>query len=183
MSRVDKVVSRGRAWAVVFGIWAAVLVVGFGQSPASASHWLGSGYGAGPNDIWFHMCELNDNTHTAMHSNGDHDIGPTRITRVEQHGCDTVDVKINDYHYGLDNDTGWYECHDRLNGFCNMGHAHINLSYDNISEDYSRTLRLVCEEIGHSVGLDHRGDTDSCMSASNAAHLDAHDKEVINNHY
>jgi predicted Zn-dependent protease len=51
------------------------------------------------------------------------------------------------------------------------------------SEDYSRTLRVVCEEIGHSVGLDHQGTSDSCMSASTAAHLDGHDKYMINQHY
>jgi len=97
-------VSLGRIWALIFGVWVAVLTVGLAQSSASASHWLG--WGAGSNPVHFNMCDLNDNTHQAMHHNGDHDIGPTHITRNEEHGCDTLDVRINDYAYGLDQHTG-----------------------------------------------------------------------------
>ncbi|MGH3029226.1 MAG: matrixin family metalloprotease, partial [Gaiellaceae bacterium] len=58
-----------------------------------------------------------------------------------------------------------------------------------LPENYGTTLSVVCEEIGHSVGLAHSktsdpGYTSSCMWAStNDFHLTSHDKQVINNHY
>lgn len=58
-----------------------------------------------------------------------------------------------------------------------------HLLYGDIPEDPGRTMRLVCEEIGHSVGLDHSGDGASCMSASTARHLTDHDENTINGQY
>lgn len=165
----------------------SALSVGLTYNVAYASHWLGgTAYKAGDRDVYFHQCELDyyGNTHETFHDNGDHDIGPTVITRHEVHGCNIVDVRVVGEAYGTNMPTGWYHCHKNYsaNG-CDKGEVHINTSYGNIPEVYSRTLRLMCEEIGHSVGLGHRSDPDSCMSGSTAAHLDAHDKEAINNNY
>jgi hypothetical protein len=127
------------------------------------------------------------NTHDAFHGNDTHDIEITRISSSmssSHEACDTVDVRINDYNYGTDKPTGWYECHVwHSSTSCDQGHAHINTSYGDIPEDRGRTMRLVCEEIGHSVGLDHSGEDASCMSASTARHLTDHDENTINGHY
>jgi hypothetical protein len=67
---------------------------------------------------------------------------------------------------------------------CDEGHAHINTSYSNIPEDYDRTLTLVCEEIGHSVGLDHSPSEFSCMGMNlEATHLGRHDITLLNANY
>lgn len=70
------------------------------------------------------------------------------------------------------------------NGICWNGHTHFNTSYANIPENYNRTLTLVCEEMGHAVGLHHRVENTSCMGSNlDALHLDQHDKDVINRLY
>lgn len=44
---------------------------------------------------------------------------------------------------------------------------------------------LVCEEVGHAVGLAHNiGDPDTCMSQDwNLTKLDSHDKGILNGRY
>jgi hypothetical protein len=170
---------------VIAAVCGALLIVG----TSFATNWTTSdnSYKAGDSDVWFHQCAMQANTHDAFHANDSHDIEPTAITThltAAHDACGTEDVRINDFAYGTDDPTGWYECHDFHSAQnCDKGHAHINTSYSNIPEDYQRTLRLVCEEIGHSVGLGHSGDSDSCMSASTAAHLTSHDKGHLNNNY
>lgn len=139
------------------------LTFGVEVDPAFARNWH---HKAGDSYVYFHKCKLAYNTHVAVHRNGDHDIGPTDITRRERHGCETVDVRINDYPFGLDDYPGWWECHRwySANG-CDWGHVHINTSYTDIPENYYVTLSLVCEEVGHSAGLDHRGRyANTCMN-------------------
>lgn len=177
----------------------SALSVGVAYSYAYAYNWTNSdrSFKAGNSEVYFHQCDLDPdaNTHRAFHNNGDHDIGPTSITRREVHGCDTVDVRINGYAYGFGANSygfGWYECHDfYAPEGCDKGHAHINVSYGFIPEDYADTLTVVCQEIGHSVGLGHRArenDT-SCMSTVEnrgdltPPHLDSHDKAEINSRY
>lgn len=160
---------------------ASVLAVLFAPGPAFASNWL---YDLGSRDVNFQMCELTNNTHDAFRNNGDHDIGPTAIVRHEVYGCYAYDVFINDFDYGTDDPRGFWHCHEGQDAnSCEWGHAHINTSWGAIPEDYGETLEVVCEEIGHGVGLWHQGTTDSCMSTSDARHLDEHDKYMINIHY
>lgn len=176
--------SRGFGLLIAGLLFAAVGVV-IGAGTAFASHWLTDGAKkAGDSNVRFDNCELANNTHDAFHNNDTHDIEVTVITSSNFHSCDTVDVRINDWPFGTDDPTGWYECHllHSANN-CDHGHVHINTSYSDIPEDYSRTLRLVCEEIGHSVGLGHSGQDGSCMSGTTAAHLNDHDKTSINNGY
>ena len=137
--------------------------------------------------MYFHQCDLSTNSHNAYHSNADHDIGPTDIQRIEIHGWDTVDVRVNDAAYG-NTWIGWWECHDwGANGYCNHGHSHLNTSWAAVPENYWVTLSVMCEEVGHSVGLDHRGSASgSCMNDyddSTLYHLDGHDWYEINRHY
>lgn len=169
----------------ILGVLVSVLTIGLVGSVAFAGNW--TGVNAGDEQVRFHQCELDltGNTHESFHNNNDHDIEPTNINTWLYHGCDIVDVRIVGEAYGTDRPTGWYHCHIyRSSTSCDRGEVHVNTSYSNIPENYYRTLTLVCEEVGHSVGLDHRGDQDSCMSANlSAYHLDAHDKTVINNRY
>lgn len=156
---------------------AAALAVG--TAPVLAGNWIG--YDAGDKLVFFDLCNLEANTHTAWHNNNDHDITPTDIVSQHAHDCfPAYDVVANDLAFGLDDPTGWYECHNVVGSDCRDGHVHLNTSYSNIPEDFNRTLTLVCEEIGHSVGLWHSGSSASCMSSNSAAlHLDAHDKAMI----
>lgn len=154
-------------------------------------------YKAGDSNVNFHQCnlDLDGNTHEAFHNNNDHDIAPTAIRPYLYHGCDTVDVRINGYAYGFGEGSygyGWYECHDFYSAEgCDKGHVHINTSYSFIPENYGDTLTVVCQEVGHSVGLGHRARSNetSCMSLVldrsdlTARHLDAHDWDHINAHY
>lgn len=169
----------------VFGALASVLAVGLTSNPASAGNWLN--FKAGDNQVYFHQCDLRDKTHDAFHNNSDHDILPTDINPHQYHGCDTVDVRINDGQYFDESAYGWYECHDDVDRpVCDHGHVHINSKYDFLFNDNGTMLSLVCEEIGHSVGLAHRpsGDESSCMSQRwESRHLDSHDTNTIDNHY
>jgi hypothetical protein len=134
----------------------------------------------------FYTCNLETNTHTAFHDNDSHDIEPTDVQTALIHDCvPGAEVYMNDAGYGTDDPTGWYECHRLVNNICENGHIHINISYANIPEDVNRTLALICEEVGHSVGLDHRfGEATTCMSEFiDARHLDAHDKAVLNTNF
>lgn len=153
-----------------------VLASSISLSPASATNLLG--HDAGDSNIYFTMCQLDATTHATFHDNDNHDINSTQITSINQHTCSEIDVFITDGAYGTDDPTGWWECHVWFDGnTCDKGHVHINISYSNIPEDYNRTLTLMCEEVGHSVGLDHSGATDSCMSANlSALHLNPHDR-------
>lgn len=152
-------------------------------------------YKAGDSNVYFAQLKLSYNVHQAFHSNDQHDIEPTDIDTYTPHGCTNRDVRINDGPYGFGENSygyGWYECHAWYHPQgCDRGHVHINTSWYFIPENYSDTLSLVCQEIGHSVGLGHRRreNNTSCMSKVeyrydlNAFHLDGHDTWHINDRY
>jgi len=111
-----------------------------------------------------------------------------------RHGCDTVDVRIDWVRAGTgpQDSYGYYECHIFYSPQgCDRGHVHINVSWGFLPEDFSDTLTVVCQEVGHSVGLGHRPRSNgtSCMSRVidrsdlTAAHLDSHDRGHINANY
>lgn len=168
--------ARRRLLAILIGTVAIAATLG----PASATNLLG--HDAGDANVYFTMCQFEANTHSTFHDNDNHDINPTAINSIPQHTCSEIDVFVTDGAYGTDDPTGWWECHVWFDSnTCDKGHAHINISYSNIPEDYNRTLTLMCEEIGHSVGLHHSGSSDSCMSTNlNALHLNPHDKAQLN---
>ncbi len=156
----------------------------------TGSNWntTDNSYKAGDSNVWFNQCAMQANTHDAFHANDSHDIEPTDITTslsAAHDACDTVDVRINDFGYGTNRPRGFYECHVfNSPQNCDEGHAHINTSYSAIPENYNETLEVVCEEIGHSVGLDHSDFDSSCMSNDvNARHLDGHDQGHLDDHY
>lgn len=180
--------SRRHRSGSIFVVFVVGLLVGLLAGSASAGNWTGRRAGDDPQgDVRFSQCNLMTNTHDAFHSNDSHDIEPTQVQTHLYHTCTAYEVYMNDLAYGTDDPTGWYECHqyDPYPNICLEGHAHINTSYSNIPEDYNRTLTLVCEEIGHSVGLDHISLSTSCMSAYlSALHLDQdHDWWHLNVNY
>lgn len=96
------------------------------------------------------------------------------------------EVNVYDFDYG---DTGWYGqyyCQTWGGGnVCSVGKVLINLYPEPpLPLNDTEARSLVCEETGHSVGLDHSGDSDSCMSQDwNDNLLNAHDKGILNGRY
>lgn len=151
----------------------------------SASNWVNR-KASDTSTVRFQKCSLTTSTNDAFNSNDSHDIEPTDINTSISSTCDTIDVRINDADYGKNGKAGWYECHSTLNRrtytLCDQGHAHINQFYS------SPRLYVVCQEIGHSVSLQHSdqgGVTASCMNdnTSQYHHLADHDKNHLNNLY
>jgi hypothetical protein len=139
------------------------------------------------NGVGFGMCNLNDRFHNAYHANDSHDIAPTDITSGEAHGvctpANTVDVTMHKGDYGP-GWSGYAECHYMsYRGICDSAHVHINTYYGLWTD--GEALHLMCMEIGHTVGLDHSGAGDSCMNDGQwgLRHLNAHDKNIINQQY
>jgi hypothetical protein len=153
---------------------------------AMANNWLGFVAGS-DRTVTFNSCNQTSQMHAVAHDNDSHDIAVTDINTTWAHACTIVEVIINDLDYGNTNWFGAYECHNwnsTRTRCINTGHVHINLFYGPYS--YNQALSLMCEEVGHSVGLDHRpsDDTTSCMSQNfTSLHLDNHDKGLLNSHY
>jgi hypothetical protein len=181
-----------RAQVFGFGVLAVAAsaglgLVGFFGGSAVAGNWNGpadgwQGYEAGDSQVRFDQCELTDTVHNKFHENNNHDIEPTDITASEFHSCDTVDVRVNDYSFP-EPGPGFYECHAFHSTWnCDLGHVHMDTDHPDIPENPGFTLKVLCQEIGHSLGLRHDGSGQSCM-VSNDQHLRPHDKDVINGHY
>ena len=159
---------------------------------ALAANWDGPNDGnqgwavAGGNPIEFTQCDLTATVHDFFHSNYDHDIAPTDIVPTGSHSCTTIDVGTGDDNFGS-GALGFAECHDFVSpNTCNIAHAHIDLSHPLVPEDFTQTLKVVCQEVGHAVGLRHRvSPVNSCMwsGSSGGPHFDTHDRNVLNDHY
>lgn len=157
-------------------------------SSASASNW--GGWWADTIDgadsvIRMDQCNLTSKFHTAFHDNDTHDIEATDIGTTLYHTCETVDIYVNDYNYGDNGRAGWWECHRWYMNVadCDQGHVHINTFYDSYTQN--EALSLMCEEVAHAFGLEHRTSTaPSCMSQQwDELHLDSHDRGHLNDKY
>lgn len=159
---------------------------------AMAGHWRNDDdlYKGDQRDgsISFHKCDLISLFENAFNDNNTHDIAPTRIfSNPVNNSCNNGDVRINDYAYDQSLYIGWWECHAIAEGgnICDAGHIHIDLNETAYSA--GDALSLVCEEIGHSIGLGHRPESTgtTCMKGVWAnRHLDTdHDRNVINANY
>ncbi len=136
--------------------------------------------------IDWQQCDLNARFHDAWHLNNDHDIEPTDIVVTTGHLCESDDYRVNDYDYGANGFKGWWECHELVDAdMCDRGHVHINLYYGPYTD--GEALHVMCQEIGHSIGLGHRPNTagDTCMdqTATTKKHFDSHDTNVVNEKY
>lgn len=110
------------------------------------------------------------------------------------------DLEVHDWNYG--NLTGWVaitKCPTTNTGtggvdpsrWCRGQQIIFNSWWYWFSSDvydtYFQRRRLTCHEMGHSVGLRHSDNTNSCIHAhyweTTASILDTHDKSHINAHY
>ena len=141
-------------------------------------------------EVGFAVCDLNAGSWDAFFSNDPHDVEPTDVTTTIWATCsdggtdDRIDVRVNDYNYGANGKAGWAECH-YLNtaSVCDNAHVHLNLYYGPYSS--SDWLHLVCQEVGHTIGLDHAASGLSCMRQGywGNLHLVQHDKDIVNSLY
>lgn len=100
------------------------------------------------------------------------------------------DVCVLDANYGT---TGWYgitECigtsfGSHPNMRCTRSRVRLNLTYYSFWQNFPR--HLVCHEMGHSVGLQHRGSGSTCLYTPAFGpfpnYWDAHDNAHVNAHY
>jgi hypothetical protein len=112
-------------------------------------------------------------------------LEPTDMTtqlQVNSYNADT-DVLVYDWDQGANGGVaGSWRCDTLVSTDttkCNQGHIILN-NY------YYGSYALSCQEIGHSVGLDHSTSTGSCMyqdSSQAANDYDDHDKGHINGRY
>jgi hypothetical protein len=118
--------------------------------------------------------------------NGYHNDTDLVITK-DNHA--TLDVLVTDFDYGANGAIGWVECipgsstsgsHPGLR--CDRQKLRLNGSYANQFDTAQERESLSCHEIGHTVGLRHRNEENSCMSTAAASttstrtslHDDAH---------
>lgn len=102
--------------------------------------------------------------------------------------CPTSDrICVFDHDYGNNNLYGWTACHSGSAGSnpsrtCAHQWVRLNLFYTPPSSS-----RLVCHELGHTVGLRHGGETNSCVYSpiadSTTTSLTTQDVNHINAHY
>ena len=151
--------------------------------PAVAGASNAGSWKAGSNYVvTFNEWYLNSHTESAFHYNDNNSIEPTNISSSIYHNYAGREVNVHDDYYG---DTGWYgewRCRSWSGSICLDGLVRINLSYGPYTDTEKRSL--VCEEVGHSVGLEHSSETASCMSQRwDRTLLTSHDKGILNNKY
>lgn len=110
------------------------------------------------------------------------------------------DVEFHDYNYG--NSTGWVaqaKCPTTNTGiggtdptrWCRGQQIIFNSwyywYYSGAYDTFFERRRLACHEMGHTVGLRHSANTNSCIFPryweTTASILDAHDPSHVNDHY
>lgn len=159
----------------------ASLVLALAIAPVSyAGNVLG--HRAGTNStVTFDQVSLTSTIHSAFDFNDINNIEPTQISTTLYHGSGGKEVNVFDANYG---DTGWagrYLCVQGDGNTCEEGWVQINLYW---SYTTTQARSLVCEEVGHSVGLAHSSQTSSCMSQQwDRTFLSSHDMGELNNIY
>jgi hypothetical protein len=168
----------------LLGIAAAAAVVTSTALPALATNTLGhrAGWDA---TVKFNKSALTLQFRNAVNFNDTNNIIPTDITSqmfTDQTQAN-MEVNIYDSTYG---DTGWYGrwfCQVWASlTVCSQGRVQLNLTYGPYTDVEARSL--TCEEVGHSVGLNHSGEDASCMSQQwDKTLLTTHDKGHLNAKY
>lgn len=124
-------------------------------------------------------------------------LNASDLSTSHTHDTTSRELVANDLNYGNPNFFGWAECHaySGVRGFynkpvCTQAHVHIDLTLTGSpnppGSSYSATeaQSLMCEEVGHSVGLHHSGESGSCMSQNWATTgYTSHDISIINLQY
>jgi hypothetical protein len=172
--------------ASLLAVSTALVLAGFRAAPALAQNWLGFTASGDP-VVSFDQCNLTTTVHDAFHDNNSHDIEPTDIDSQLVHSCTTIDVGVFDNSYPQPG-PGFYECHDFNDAgtVCLIGHVHMDTDDPGIPEDSGFTLEVLCQEVGHSVGLDHAFNAvePTCMiGTSQHLRVPGHDQGHINANY
>ena len=94
------------------------------------------------------------------------------------------DVCVFDADFGDNGLAGWTACDSDFSGsdpnvVCGLSFVRINLFFD------PPEIRVACHELGHTVGLRHSSEQDSCMKSTggDSIHLSAHDRNHIATEY
>ena len=95
-----------------------------------------------------------------------------------------TDVIVWDFHFGTNEYAGWTECSDvAVHGggsgrmeWCRPQHIFYNLSRTGYFSTGTRRRMIACHELGHTIGLQHRQVSATCM------HKNADTSETIPQH-
>jgi hypothetical protein len=181
--------ARRRFRTVLTG--AAVAVAAFALVPQAAS---ANNFGNPPgccywadnsNQTWYPWSLTTGSLNALRYAMGTR-LESTVMTTDEFQSQDAnTDVVAVDVEYGTDPSHYWWglwTCDTLVSGssiLCNKGTLRLNLSWG------TPTTAVTCHEVGHSVGLDHSTDADSCMQAvaGTANDYNAHDRSHIDGFY
>jgi hypothetical protein len=172
---------------------AALIAAGLAATAATA---VATNFGAGGgiyytdnNIVTFHYALLDGVFADSTNWVRINELEPTRLvtgtgTTTEE---SAADVSVFDANYG---DSGWWgvaECMVLQSAtICEHHHVRINRFHSPGGDGWSATERrsILCEEIGHTLGLRHRDASGTCMSQRwNETHFNSHDDDHINARY
>jgi hypothetical protein len=133
--------------------------------------------------VKFNKVSLTTQANTQFNNLISDSISPTDITPVITINQPVANWEVNvfDANYG---DTGWVGAWICVvwGGLttCTQGSVYINLTYGPYPNGEMKSI--ICEEVGHSVGLAHSGEVNaSCMSQQpDQTKLSTHDKAHLN---
>jgi hypothetical protein len=149
---------------------------------ATASNFgaYGGVFFANGNNHYFYYYNASDFTIEQTRWVRANDFDPTDLTTAYSSQA-ASDVTIGDSVYGPN--FGFYQCTERSQVYadrCNHARVHVYTIYSSSATTRRSTL---CQEIGHSVGLQH-DDRNVCMNgATNSPYLTSHDRAHINGRY
>jgi hypothetical protein len=156
---------------------------------AASPVWAGNllGHRAGYDSIvTFNKSYLTAQFSNAFDANDTDSVEPTDVTTWiwtsdANNDNSGKEVNIYDANYG---DVGWYgrwACNIWDGNVCKNAKVQMNQHW---SYTWVQARSLMCEEIGHSVSLDHSGENASCMSQQwDKTLLSGHDKGEVNARY
>ncbi len=159
------------------------LVMGFVMSsPVAASNFgaYNGVYFADSSDHYFYYYGASDFTVSDTRWVRANDYDPTDLaTAYTSH--DSSDVTVSDSASG--NSYGYYQCQSLYRYYSDRcDHAHIRI-YANYNPDHTTRRSTLCQEIGHSVGLQHDNSSGCMNGAVNSPYLTYHDWGHINGRY
>lgn len=161
---------RRRTTRVAMTLTAAVLGAGaMTAGPAVATNDLGVQVPDGT-PVYLYRNALTPGFSDAAEYVRQYGINPTDMTSLYASSVSGAYVNIVDNDYGATGWNGLYDCGTGPNrGVCSRGDVLINLYSPYIpGGSWSTTERrsLMCEEVGHAIGLAHDKSRNGCMSQS-----------------
>ncbi len=144
----------------------AVLVLVVGTTLVSGGVALSTnvtGLKTGSNStITFHQFYLGTQFHSAFHDTDSNNVEPTDISTTLYGHSSGLEREVNVYDYVSGSSAyGWAQCMSSSGTTCWNWYVVMNQAY---SYTNAQAESLMCEEIGHSVGLHHRYVDGTCMS-------------------